>query len=360
MMDAAFPLWATAGVHPAIGFYERLTQTGAPIDDETTRVRLQARQTFCFAYAKHLGWEPGTCDRLIARGMDTLLSHCRRPDGLFGKQMAYAGGLADDTVDLYDNAFALLAFSWAHRAGHDTAGQAALDLSRLIDQHLERPSGEGGFREKLPALAIRLQNPHMHLFESSLALHEATGDARALERARSIEALLTQRFLQADTGALREEFALDWGPANGDRFEDGHQYEWVWLMAERARLDGAPISDASDALYTNALDLTGPDGALPLSHRLDRSVLNASERTWGLTEALKAHLARYEAGDNQAAARAAETFELMWARHVEPGPDGGWLDEYRADGSPRSEDMTAATGYHIFIACAELIRAAGA
>jgi len=236
---------------------------------------------------------------------------------------------------------------------------AALALSGLIDEHLARPGGEGGFRELLPAPHIRLQNPHMHLFEASLALHEATGDARALERAKDIEALLETRFLETGTGALREEFALDWGPAPRDRFEAGHQYEWVWLMSERARIDGQTISSAADGLYRNAMELTGPNSEIALSHKLDRTVLDATERTWGLTEAVKSHLARVEAGDPDAATYTAAAFDRMWERHVLPGPKGGWMDQYRADGSMRTEDMTAATGYHIFIACAELMRVAG-
>lgn len=359
MMDAAFPFWATRGVHPALGFHERLTMDGAPIADTASRVRLQARQTFCFAFAAHMGWQRGRALELVNHGLDALREHCRRPDGLYGKMMAYSGGLADDSADLYDTAFALLACSWAARIGATGAADMAFEASTAIESHLSRPAGEGGYCEMLPPPSLRLQNPHMHLFESSLALYEATRDTSALERARRIETLLEQHFLEAGTGALREVFAPDWGPAPGDRFEAGHQYEWVWLMAERARQDGRPVSGAAEGLYRNAMSLTGPNGEVALAHGLDRTVLDASERTWGLTEALKAHLARMEQGDGEAEARAIATFDRMWARHIDPAPEGGWLDQYRPDGTPRTEDMTGATGYHIFIAIAELMRVAG-
>jgi len=355
MLDASLPFWADRGVHPELGFRERLTLDAKPIEDPDSRVRLQARQTFCFAYGKLMGWSDPRADELVARGMGVLEGHCRRPDGLFGARMSHAGGLSDERADLYDTAFALLALSWVHRMGAPGAADAAGEASAAIERELRRPASEGGYREALPAPTLRLQNPHMHLFESSLAFFEATQSMAALERAKSIERLLETRFLTPQ-GALREVFAMDWGPATGDRFEAGHQYEWVWLMAERARLTGEPISRAAEGLYAKALELTGPDAEVALSHTLDGEVLDATERTWGLTEALKAHLARMLLGDGQAAARAIETFDRMWARHVEPAPEGGWLDKYDASGAPVVSDMTAATGYHIYVAIAEMER----
>lgn len=360
MFNAAFPLWSSAGVRPELGFAERLDLEGHPVEDDSTRVRVQARQVFSFALARQLGWDAGRSDEMISRGLDALLGHCRREDGLYGRRMAYAGGLADETADLYDTAFALLAFSWASRAGHDRAGEAARAVSSAIETHLRRPDEEGGYREALPAPETRIQNPHMHLFEASLAMHEALGDEAPLQRARRIEALLEQRFLQAGTGALREAFAPDWGPSSDDRLEAGHQYEWVWLMGERARLDGQPVSGAADGLYRNAVGLTGPEGSVPLEHELDGTLRNGVERTWGLTEALKAHIARFEQGDRDAEARMVESFDRMWDRHIAPSPvAGAWLDKYGPDGAPAVSDITAATGYHVFMAFAELMRIAG-
>jgi len=56
MLEASLPFWADHGVHPKLGFRERLTADGAPMEDADTRVRLQARQTFCFAYGRAFGW----------------------------------------------------------------------------------------------------------------------------------------------------------------------------------------------------------------------------------------------------------------------------------------------------------------
>lgn len=359
MFEAAFPLWAEAGVDARGAFAEQIAADGSALQDESSRVRVQARQTYCFALAALLGWQPQRARELAAFGVDVLLTQCRRADGLYGRRMVPGGGLADDTADLYDCAFALLALSTAHRAGVEGARAAALEASAAIETHLKRPESEGGYRECLPAPAGRAQNPHMHLFESSLALYEATGEAEALARGRAIEALMERRFRQPGTGALREVFAPDWGPAEGDRLEAGHQYEWVWLLHERARLDARPVSPAAAGFYASAMRLTGPGGAVPLEHTLTGEVQDATERSWGLTEALKAHLAIREAGDDSAEARAIESHDRLWARHLEPAHPGGWLDRYDADGQPVKEPMTASTGYHVFLAFAELMRAAG-
>jgi mannose-6-phosphate isomerase len=36
--------------------------------------------------------------------------------------------------------------------------------------------------------------------------------------------------------------------------------------------------------------------------------------------------------------------------------DGGWTDHFAADGSVRSINMPASTGYHVVLALAELVR----
>jgi len=358
------PFWLAHGVdHDQGGFHEKLDADRRPVPDAGKRIMVQARQLY--VAADHALLTGSTDARAAADGALSFMSdRCRHPDGGWRFSVARDGNPQDDTRDLYAHAFALFAFAWHHRL--DPAGgakEAATATLAFLDERMTHP--RGGYHEALdtdgrPANAIRRQNPHMHLFESSLALFEATGDGRALARARAIEALLETRFLDPGNGALREVFSPDWGPAGGDRYEAGHQYEWAWLLAERARLDGRPVSPAAEGLYRNALALTGPGGAVALSHTLDGEVLDATERTWGLTEALKAHLARLEAGDAGALPRAIETFDRMWARHVAPAPEGGWLDKYTPGGAPDRTDMTAATGYHIYVAIAELARVAGA
>ncbi len=358
-------LWASAGVHPQLGFHEELTLAGLPVSGSSTRTRVQARQTFCFALFAELGPVLDTlcvetARQRVEHGLAALVGHGRRPDGLYGRRMAYSGGLADDVADLYDNAFVLLAFSKAAALGWPGAAEDAATLADRIDEAFVRPPSEEGYFEQLPASDVRLQNPHMHLLEASLAHHAATGHAGSAARARAIEALMARRFLTPE-GGLREVLRTGWDPVEGDRLETGHQYEWVWLLHERAKRLGGPVHPAADGLYATALRLTGEDGAIHLEHHLTGSLKDSTRRCWGVTEAIKAHLARFEAGDAAAAGRACAALDQLFDLFLDPaGVPGGWIDRYDGLGNPLSLAMPASTGYHVCLALAEYLRVADA
>ncbi|MEL6387615.1 MAG: AGE family epimerase/isomerase [Pseudomonadota bacterium] len=364
-MAQSASLWSRAGVHPSAGFWEELDMAGAPLEAETARVRVQARQTFCFALLQRLAesnpqFDGDRARELCRHGLDALVTHCRRPDGLFGRRMAHAGGLVDDTADLYDNAFTLLAFSAAAQAGHTDGAAEAGKLSALIDIHFARPQADDGFFEKLPTSDVRLQNPHMHLFEASLLHAAVTESAASLSRGRTIERLMETRFLNQQ-GGLREIFRPGWGPMEGDRLETGHQFEWVWLLHQHAKLEDHAVTPAAETLYKTANGLTGDGGAVFLEHHLSGSLKDSTRRCWSVTEALKAHLARFEAGEREAAQRACEAYDQLQDVFLLPAAvPGGWIDRHDGLGNPLSLTMPASTGYHVYLAIAELMRVAGA
>jgi mannose-6-phosphate isomerase len=357
MFEAAFPLWAKNGLDPRNGFCEVLDLSGSPVIAPTSRVRVQARQTYSFALAKSLGWDEACSSELVAYGVETLTGHCLRDDGLYGRTMSQTGGMVDDTAELYDTAFALLAFAWAAGAGIDKAHEAGGNVSRAIESKLMRPVVQGGYAETLPVPTDRNQNPHMHLLEASLAESAFLGRDMAAGRIRMISQLMQQRF-RTSTGALRERFSANWGVHPDDHFEVGHQYEWVWLLHQIKGENRVEARKLADRLYAHALALTGPNGELFLEHTRDGHVRDGRQRCWGATEALKAHLARHEAGDDGAGIAAVVCFDRLWALHIEGAVEGGWLDCRRMTGELLSTDIPASTGYHIFLAFAELMRVA--
>ncbi|MBN9011423.1 MAG: AGE family epimerase/isomerase, partial [Rhizobiales bacterium] len=77
-----------------------------------------------------------------------------------------------------------------------------------IDHTLAAPNG--GWAESDRHELPRRQNPHMHLFEASLALYEITGEPAHLARASSIFDLFRQRFFDPRHRVIREYFGLDW------------------------------------------------------------------------------------------------------------------------------------------------------
>ncbi|MEM7569966.1 MAG: AGE family epimerase/isomerase [Pseudomonadota bacterium] len=357
MMEEAFPLWARVGLHPAGGFQERLGLSGEPLDDPTSRVRLQARQTFCFSYARALGWDQRKADMLIAEGVRVLARDCRRADGIFGKQVRLGEGLSDDRADLYDTAFALLGFTTAAQTGNGQAKVNAARLNRAIDSVLMRRSGKDGFFETLPEGAARLQNPHMHLFEASLAYYAFTKDQAARDRLDHILALISQRFFDEDSGHLHEKRAMDWGEHPDNGLEAGHHYEWVWLLDAFTRVTGAALPGFAKALYETACALTDDTGRIALGHDLSGNVSQALYRTWSQTEALKAHLVAFSRGWTDVETVTA-CFDLLWQDHIAPAPAGAWIDRVDSAGRPAASDITAATGYHIYLALDELLQVA--
>lgn len=354
LLDACFPLWAERGVD-GVCFREALDLAHRPSEAETARVRVQARQTYVFAEAARLGWDAEISDRLVQMGIDAMETLCRRPDGLFGKRVNIAeGALEDDTPDLYDLAFCLFALGQRGYAGDNEV--LITETLAALETHLTDPSG--GYIECLPRPEFRLQNPHMHLFEASLQLCEATGHARHLERASALRALCLARFIDAATGTLGERFTpeswtVPFGP-DGDDVEPGHQFEWVWLLDRYSALTGTDLPEEARTLYAfGCASLDDAGHALQTCKRNGMPV-DASRRTWPQTEALKAHIAMWRAGDDAAGARAVTSFDILMDEYLTP--EGGWIDHFSADGTPMAQNMPASTGYHVVLAFADMIK----
>lgn len=364
LFDSCFPLWAEHGVTRAGLFPESLTLEGDEAPTDTTRVRVQARQTYVFAEAWRLGWQRERAARLVDAGITTLAGPALRPDGLAGRLLATDGsGLTDDVADLYDAAFVLFALAEAARGpGPDTlALKAANDLLSALDR-LARDHRHGGYFETLPAQAARLQNPHMHLLEACLALHKAEPAGGHLARAGEIIGLFETRFTAGPGGLLGERFLPDWsGPAPGaaDIVEPGHQFEWVWLLHVYARATGQPVSATAGQLYDFACSTLDAAGRAVQEVTRSGEVHDGSRRTWTQTEALKAHLAMFEAsGEARFASAASKAFDVLMDDYLTP--DGGWIDQFDAEGRPVATTMPASTGYHVVLAFSDLMRVTGA
>ncbi|MGB3624513.1 MAG: AGE family epimerase/isomerase [Henriciella sp.] len=361
MLETCFPLWADHGLASHGLFHEALDLSHRPMEADTVRVRVQARQTYVFCEALRMGWERERCERLIKMGVNTLKGPARRSDGLVGRVLRTDGsGLTDATPDLYDTAFALFALATAARTGEDQSLDAAHEILKAVDAMMADKE-HGGYAETLPRGDMRLQNPHMHLLEACHALHLAEPRAGHLERARQIVRLFTDHMLARGTTTLGEYFAPDWSPLTGkphDEIEPGHQFEWCWLLQRHAALTGEELHPAIPQLYAFALATLDEDGRAVSACLRDGTIVDASRRTWMQTEALKAHLAMLELGmDDPADAHAVESFDILMDEYLTP--EGGWIDTFDADGQVATETMPASTGYHVVLAFAELIRVTG-
>ncbi|MCG8440231.1 MAG: AGE family epimerase/isomerase, partial [Caulobacterales bacterium] len=184
LMDDALPLWAERGVDERGAFYEGLTLEGQPDREAVRRFRVQARQIYVFSHAAEMGWS-GPASEIVQRGLSHF-ADWRAENGGWPHLLTPDLGVQDATFDAYDQAFALLAFAWAHKLTGDRQLITLADETlAALDATLGDPA-TGGYWDT-PARALpRRQNPHMHLLEANMALHDATGEARYLDRARGI------------------------------------------------------------------------------------------------------------------------------------------------------------------------------
>ena len=94
LRQEALPLWWRLGAdHARGGWYDALTFELEP--KEPRRARVQARQAFVYATAGAIGWD-GPWREAAWHGMDALLDHYRRTNGLY-RAIVSADGLSDRT-----------------------------------------------------------------------------------------------------------------------------------------------------------------------------------------------------------------------------------------------------------------------
>jgi mannose-6-phosphate isomerase len=199
----------------------------------------------------------------------------------------------------------------------------------------------------------------MHLLEAVLALFEASGDPRWLAEAESLVTLFRERFFDRETGTLGEFFAADWTPdaANGHIVEPGHHFEWVWLLYRYAALSGRLVDPAAEGLFAVAMRHgfdAAHGGILDQHDRAGRPLLR-SRRIWTIAEAIKAQVARIEAGLSVPPDHPGALIDQLCRDFLNPARLG-WIETITADGQPDLTDLPGSTPYHLFLASAEVAR----
>ncbi len=361
MHEQSWPLWWRAARLDNGAFREVLDFDGRAVADDTSRVRVQARQIFSFALAQRLGWNEPGLQAGLASSLERFLATCFGSDGVAGRRVdIQSGELRDETPDLYDNAFCVLALAACRQVlAPARVDEAVGRLLTSIDGTLGRDDGEG-YHEFLPPPTARRQNPHMHLFESLLLLYDATRDEAVAHRAATLFAFIEERFFDRRQAVVSEEVESP-GASVAD-YEPGHSMEWVWLLGYRARLTGLPLHAFAPRLYEHYIGAGVAEGLTPMGLTTANQPVDATRRLWSQTESLKAHLCMLELGPDalraDAGRRALEcavAIEDEWLTGTCPG---GWRDHFDAEGVCIARDMPASTGYHLYLAIAELSRIA--
>ncbi|MGB6082532.1 MAG: AGE family epimerase/isomerase [Xanthobacteraceae bacterium] len=361
MIEHALPLWATQGWDSRRGgFVERLAPDGTADSEAPRRLRVQARQIYCFARAAQIGWYPPGRD-LALRGLEHMLATSKSPDGRpgFVSLLAPDGAVLSTARDTYDHAFVLLALAHAFQFDRDAQIRAEIESAvAFLDHHLK--SEHGGYIEGIPASLPRRQNPHMHLFEAMIALFDATHEIGFQNRAGEFYSLFLAHFFDARTGLLGEYFEDDWSRILPLSIEPGHQAEWVWLLKNFQRITGCPTDKHRAALLASALRYSDArTRCLVDEGNIDGHIVKPSGRCWPQTELARAWMAQAESGVPGASDAALEALARVERYYLRHPVRGGWYDRFDHDETARAAFIPATSFYHVLGAVVEAERVLG-
>lgn len=364
IFDSALPYWATKGFdYDHGGVHEALDYQGNPVDLGQKRLRVLARQIYCYAEAHMMGWN-GDSAGIINHCVDTLINTGWHKDGGFIHLYNLDGTVQDDKRDAYDQCFVLLAFASLWKASKNPLAKKWGEKTlRFMEEEFGDPEN-GGFYETPEKSGTRRANPHMHFFEAMIAWYEATGDQQYLDRAGKIVDLFKDKFFDKENWRLHELFDENWQPYDNDvnKVEPGHHYEWVWLLLKYAKLSGDnSVKEYARKLYATALSFghyPKTDG-VALHMHYDGSDLSETARMWCQTEGLKAALAMKEHGMSVDGNLATRMLDQIYNRYLNTPQVGGWYDAADSQGRIVSTDMPSSTFYHIIVAFAEYLRVEG-
>ncbi|WP_157964612.1 AGE family epimerase/isomerase [Algibacillus agarilyticus] len=363
LSEHALPLWASNGLDTKTGgSFEKLNSQGQPDTQCDRRVRVNYRQMFVYAMANEKGWFDNG-ERVVDSLQTFINTHAKNDKGQFAHLLNANCQIIDSKQDTYDLAFYLLACAWRYRAFNDQSALTAADaMMEHIDTHIKGIKGgwfEGDFNSNL-----RRQNPHMHLFETFMALYSATKNAKWLARAGEVFTLFQTHFFDEDKGVLLEYFNADWSPqfgTHGKIIEAGHMLEWVWLLHEYQQLTGSPVTQYTDILYKNAIAYGSDVTGLLFDECNEKGqIIKATKRCWPITELLKASVAQANAeSDPYIKAlyeqKAQDAIELLFKYYLTGDVLGTYCDQLDENNNVIVAESPASTLYHLVVAANEAI-----
>lgn len=361
MIEHCLPVWSGDGWdREQGGFIERLDSEGRADHAAPRRVRVQARQIYCFAKAAQIGWYPDGRE-VALKGLDWLLAKAKSPDGRpgFVHLLDPNGATLNALRDAYDHAFVLLALATVYQLTGDA--QVRGEIERVIgflDTGLRSP--HGGFAEGIPATLPRRQNPQMHMFEAMIATFDATGDLAYQSRAGDLYSLFLANLYDQQRRVLGEYFEEDWSRIQPVCVEPGHQAEWVWLLGGFERITGCPTGRYRSELLASALRYRDEvTGCLFDEGDADGKVRKFTRRLWPQTEIAKAWIAQAEAGEQGAADEARAALVRLYRHYLHHPVPGGWYDQFDRDNRSLIDSIPASSFYHVICAVAEAERVLG-
>ncbi|WIY53754.1 AGE family epimerase/isomerase [Devosia sp. YIM 151766] len=208
-----FDFFEAASINPKGGFHE-LSDEGMPVqpDNALRQIHVTTRMIHCAVIGSLLG-RPGS-DEVVDHGMRYLWEqHRDRKHGGYVWSLD-DDGPADDSKQAYGHAFVLLAGASAKLVGHPLADQVIADVTEVIGTRFW-DNKAGAVREEFAndwgqISTYRGQNSNMHLTEALMAAYEATGKEDYIQKATRIADLIIRRNAVKLDHRVAEHFHEDW------------------------------------------------------------------------------------------------------------------------------------------------------
>lgn len=349
------PLWSSRGIDwEQGGFVENVSTAGARLDG-SKRSMVQARQIYSFRIAAELGAIDKTeAKRAIEHSADFLVKNAFLPSGAAAHCVDRSGKVINEMPDLYAQAFVVFGLANAFRVSPKPEyREKAKALVRYLDA--ERRVRAGGFTEVKDGGTQYQSNPHMHLFEASLAWVELDADPLWRSLADEIAGLCETKFIDRETRLLAEHFDEQWAPLRVEGrfvFEPGHQYEWAWLLCWHERLTGHRSRELSERLFDTSErhGIWRPRNTAYDEVWSDFTPKKRSSRFWPQCERIKAAV---RLGQQASADEALSTL-FKYLEHPVPGL---WHDTWQEDDQFTGDPVKSSSLYHIIGAMYEYLKA---
>ena len=338
--------------------------------DEVPQGIITARKVHCYGLAAIMGI-PGA-SVLASHGIEALLDGPLRDHDADGW---FADASGPSRKKAYLHAFVALAGATASIARLPRGPELMQAAIKVIDSHFwieDEASMQPSFAaDWSDPEAYRGANCHMHTTEACLALSDATGDPRWLDRAIALARRFCHDIPAANDGLLPEHFAADWTllphygadqPTDDTRpfgLTPGHHAEWAGLALKveaACRKAGRPAMDwlptDAVALFDRAVELGwAPDGQPGMVYTVgfDGSVSVPVRAYWVQAElANTALMLHRRTGKPRFEAIYRQAWDFIADRLIDHDA-GGWRHEVDASGHlsgivyPTREDL-----YHDF------------
>lgn len=366
-------------VDPTGGFYQNYYDNGDHFAPEFRQLVSSTRMIYNYATAGRF-FDKDLYRDYARHGLDYLERIHWREDAQ-GYAWTVRNHLPESMVQqAYGYAFVLLAYAACRKANLIDSNDALLRTYDLLEQRFWQPE-HGLYADEITADGMlspyRGQNANMHLCEAMIAAFEASGEAKFLERAKTLAHNIAVRQASLTDGLIWEHFTpdfdIDWDYNKDDPkhlyrpwgFQPGHQTEWakLLLMLHRHAPEDWHIERARN-LFDRAWDAAwdSEHGGLVYGFDPDGNWCDDDKYFWVQAESFAAAALLHDAtGDGKYRDRYNDLWQYSWDHFVDH-EYGAWFRVLYRDNRKTSNEKSAAGAkcdYHTFGACLEVLRVKG-